>query len=177
MTVVYTRNRAAGRRRIIRWVVTLSAAGVLLFSLTEFLSYRARVRHNQSGESIHALTTDILQYAQDHGGTLPPMKDWTTLKGAVWPYAKSDAAFRSYDDNTHVFLPNPNLSQKKLSAVNKLTVLLYESEPSKADNSRWIAFLLENALPSAFGGDPDFIGLKLVKEAEWQKLKAAKGIP
>ena len=64
-----------------------------------------------------------------------------------------------------------------MSAVNKLTVLLYESEPSKADNSRWIAFLLENALPSAFGGDPDFIGLKLVKEAEWQKLKAAKGIP
>lgn len=38
MTVAYTRNRAAGRRRIIRWVVTLSAAGVLLFSLTE--SYR-----------------------------------------------------------------------------------------------------------------------------------------
>ncbi len=61
--------------------------------------------------------------------------------------------------------------------MTKLTVLLYESEPSKADNSRWVAFLPENAVPSAFGGDPDFEGLKLVKEADWQRLKAANGIP
>ncbi len=64
-----------------------------------------------------------------------------------------------------------------MTGVTKLTVLLYESEPSKADNSRWVAFLPENAVPSAFGGDPDFEGLKLVKEADWQRLKAANGIP
>lgn len=64
-----------------------------------------------------------------------------------------------------------------MAAVTKLTVLLYESEPSKADNLRWVAFLPESVLPSAFGGDSDFTGLKLVKEADWQRLKVANGIP
>jgi hypothetical protein len=162
-----------------QWRIFFVAGLLVLLSipLKGFLSWSARVGHNQSGEVLHALTIDISQYTQDNQGRLPPMKNYADFKAAVWPYAKSDALFRAYDNSTHLFLPNPNLSQKKVMGVTKLTVLLYESEPSKADNSRWVAFLPESVLPSAFGGDPDFIRLKQVKEADWQRLKVANGIP
>ena len=162
-----------------KWRIVF-VAGLLalcLIPLNALLSWGARIGHNESGEGIHALTIGITQYAEDNQGVLPPMKDYAVFKGAVWPYVKSEKTFRSDVESTHLFLPNPNLSQKKLSLVKKLTVLLYESEPSKADNSRWVAFLPDGVVPSAFGGDPDFVGLKLIKEEDWPRLKAENGIP
>ncbi len=95
---------------LIRWTAKnkwriIFVAGLLvlcLIPLNALLSWSARVGHNQSGEVLHALTIDISQYTQDNQGRLPPMKDYADFRAAVWPYAKSDALFRAYD-NTPTF--------------------------------------------------------------------------
>ena len=148
---------------------------ILVWMLNNFLHYVHTVHHVQAGVGLNALKMDVLQYADDHSGTLPPMTSMTAFRSAILPYAKSNEVFHAFDDATILFLPNPKLSGQKVLAVKKLTILLYESNPSKADGSRWVAFLPERAVSTPFG-DPDFAGLKLVKEYEWQRLKRASGL-
>ena len=104
------------------------------------------------------------------------MTDQAEFERAVLPYAQSHAAFRDFDDPRILFLPNPNLSRRSVSAIARTTVMLYESRPSAADNSRWVAFLPEGAVSTPFH-DPDFKGLALVNETDWRRLRAQNRLP
>lgn len=102
------------------------------------------------------------------------MTDWATFQSALMPYAKSDAVFRDFGDPRILFLPNPNLSRRSVRSITRPTVLLYESRPSAADDSRWVAFLPDGTVPFH---DPDFQGVTLVKEADWPRLRAVNSLP
>lgn len=149
---------------------------LLLYPAHLLLIWSHQARHNHEGAGLNALKLGITQYAQDNGGCLPPMRPLPVFQAAVLPYTGSREAFHSHEDAAVLFLPNPNLSGKRLSSIHKSTVLLYESTPSQADQSRWVAFLPVPPGPPPFG-DPDFAGLRLVREREWQTLKAANSIP
>ena len=116
------------------------------------------------------------QYAEDNGGCLPPMQPLPAFQAAVLPYTRSAAVFHSHEDPAVLFLPNPNLSGRRLAAIHPPTILFYESAPSSADHSRWVMFLPVPPDPPPFG-DPDFTGLRLVREREWRTLKSANHVP
>lgn len=149
---------------------------LLLYPAHLFVAWSRQVRHNQEGSGLHALMLGVTEYAEDNGGCLPPMGPLPAFQAAVLPYTHSGAVFHSHEDSAILFLPNPNLSGKRLSSIHKPTVLLYESAPWGADHSRWVALLPVPPGPPPFG-DPDFAGLCLVREREWQTLKAANNLP
>ena len=130
---------------------------LLFFCVNGFLRLKASVAHVQSGKNLSGLKLAILQYAQDNGGSLPPMGGLAQFRKAVMPYARSQDLFRAYDDSNRLILPNPRLSGRKASGVKQLTVLLYEATPARVDGLRWVAFLPEQAIPVMFA-DPDFQG-------------------
>ena len=149
---------------------------LLLYPAHLLLNWSRQVGHNQEGVHLNALTLAVTQYAQDNGVCLPPMQPLTAFQAAVLPYTRSREAFHRHEDSAVLFLPNPILSDRRLSSFHAPTVLLYESAPSRADRSRWVAFLPIPPSPPPFG-DPDFTGLRLVSEHEWQALRAANSIP
>lgn len=149
---------------------------LLLYPAYLLRNWSRQVRHTQEGVGLNALTLAETQYAQDNGGCLPPMRPLPAFQAAVFSYTRSTAAFHQHEDPAVLFLPNPNLSGRRLSSFSSPTVLLYESSPSSTDGQRWAAFLPVPPGSPPFG-DPDFTGLRLVSEREWRTLKAASHIP
>lgn len=149
---------------------------LLLYPALLLLNWPCQARHNQEGVRLNALTLAVTEYAQDNGVCLPPMQPLAAFQAAVSPYTRSTETFHQHEDPSVLFLPNPNLSGRRLSSLHTPTVLLYESALSSADHSCWVAFLPVPPGPPPFG-DPDFTGLRLVHEREWRALKAASHIP
>ncbi len=149
---------------------------LLLYPAHLLLNCSRQAGHNQEGVHVNALTLAVTQYAQDNGGCLPPMQPLPAFQAAVLPYTAGAAVFHSHEDPAVLFLPNLHLSGRRLSSFHAPTVLLYESTPSSADHSRWVAFLPVPPGPPPFG-DPDFRGLRLVGKREWRTLQAKNNLP
>ena len=173
MTAYFARLSSGSKQTLLAFLVLLL---LLLYPVHLLRSWSRQVRHNQEGVHLNALTLAVMQYAQDHGGCLPPMQPLPAFQAAVLPYTRSPEAFHPHEVPAVLFLPNPHLSGRRLSSLHLPTVLLYESVPSPADHSRWVAFLPVPPGSPPFG-DPDFTGLRLVREREWQALRAANSIP
>jgi hypothetical protein len=173
MAAYFARLSPGSKQTLLAFLVLLL---LLLYPAHLFVGWSRQVRHHQEGVGLNALALAVTQYAQDHGGRLPPMRPLPAFQAAVLPYTRSREAFHQHEDPAVLFLPNLNLSGRRLFSFHAPAILLYESAPSSADGSRWVSFL-----PVPFGlpplGDPDFTGLRLVNEREWQTLKTASHIP
>lgn len=172
MTAYFARLSSSCKQTFLAFLVLLL---LLLYPMHLLRSWSRQARHNQEGVGLNALTLAVMQYAQDNGGCLPPMQPLSAFQAAILPYTRRPEAFHQHEVSAVLFRPNPNLSGRRLSSFHAPTVLLYESAPSSADYSRWVAFLPAPPGPPPFG-DPDFTGLRLIGRREWQTLKAANNI-
>jgi hypothetical protein len=105
----------------------------------------------------------VLAYTQQHDDRLPPMGDAASLEKAVLPFVKSIEVFKS-PATGRAFLPNPNLSGRKLSSLPEPAgvVMLYSAVP-EPDGTRVVA--------RADGA------VRTVGAEEWQKLAQAQKLP
>ncbi len=126
-------------------------------------------RAELSNSNLKQLVMGVIQYAQDHDETFPPMQNMFQLKKAIYPYLKSEQrgvrsgqVFRQPGSGTF-YVPNAALSKKKMASMDDVanTAALYEAQVG-SDGKRGVAF--EDG------------HVKRVTASEWTKLKEHSGI-
>lgn len=111
---------------------------------------------------LRQLGVALLSYAGERR-VLPVLKDAETAREELVLYLRNKEAF-AHPVTQKPYLPNPSLSGKKLTDIDKpeRTVVFYE--PSAAgDNTRGVLYLDGRA--------------ERIAETQWKKLKEASGIP
>lgn len=116
-----------------------------------------------SASNLKQLGLGILQYAQDHNQTFPPLEDAGAMKKAVMPYVKNEDVF-VHPGSKEAYQPNASLSSKKMSSLAEPNsrVLAYEANAG-TDGRRAILY--------ADGH------VKRESETEWPQIKKASQVP
>jgi prepilin-type processing-associated H-X9-DG protein len=113
--------------------------------------------------NLKQLALAVMQYAQDHNETFPPLQNVEEMKKALLPYVKNEALF-VHPGTGEPYQPNPALAEKRMAAMAEpaATVLFYEMSAGD-DGRRGVAY--------ADGH------VKRVSETEWPQIKKASRVP
>ncbi len=124
---------------------------------------QAQAAASASMSNLKQLGLGILQYAQDHNQTFPPLGDAGAMKKEVMAYVKSEALF-VHPGSKEAYQPNSSLSGKKLSSLAEPNSRVLAFEASAGTDGR-------RAILYADGH------VKRIAESDWPDIKKASQVP
>jgi hypothetical protein len=153
--------------------VLVIAFFALLMNFTESgLHYvAARKQQQQANYDLPVLVQGMRRYATAHQGKLPPLRDASEMKKALFPayVGLADSFYRKGDSQP--FQPNPRLSERKLETIPNVATVVAAYEPSATGGggpkydvpTRAVAFLDGT--------------VRRVEAVEWEALRQANRLP
>ena len=96
-----------------------------------FAEARLAARHTENMNRMRRISSDVLTFAQDHQGHLPPMGSYDQFEAALQPYETRPTIGKDplRDVQGQAFYLNPRLSSRTLSAFKAPSVVPLLREP------------------------------------------------
>ena len=124
---------------------------------------QAQAAASVSLSNLKQLGLGIMQYAQDHDQTFPPLEDAAAMKKAIMPYVKSESLF-VHPNSKEAYQPNASLSGKKMTSLAEPATRVLGFEASPDANGRRAVLYADGHV-------------KRIAESDWPDIKKASQVP
>lgn len=119
-------------------------------------------RFRQPG-NLYRLRLGLLEYAQHHHGSLPPMENAATVQRMLMPYINHDKPFFNITTGRPI-LPNVALSNRKYRSITNGSTLIAFYDPNPPAGYREVYYV-------TLSGKVDHVNI-----AQWPRVRQASGI-